>query len=128
MEDYRDSQVCMAKVGLLFLRDCGSMMMNNCVACGRPVCRRHSIESGEGIVCPECAAPKKNLHADPAASQSAQRQSYYNRYDYYPYYYGHTYFYSDNDYRTFDNEEPTHVDPPEEAAAMWGGADDGMES
>lgn len=128
MEDFRDSQICMAKTGLLFLRDCGSMMLNNCVTCGRPICRKHSIESEAGIVCPECAAPKKNLHSDPAASQSSQRRDYYNRYDYYPYYYGHYHYYSDHDYRTFDGEEATHVDPPDEgAAAMWAD-DDGMES
>lgn len=128
MEDFRDSQTCMAKTGLLFLRDCGSMALNACSACGRPVCRKHSIEADSGIVCPECAAPKKNLRKDPAVNQSAMRNSYYSRYDYMPYYYGHTYYYSDRDYRTFEDGEATHVDPPDQDAAAMLADDDYMES
>lgn len=128
MEDFRDSQTCMAKTGLLFLRDCGSMALNACSACGRPVCRKHSIESEGGILCPECAAPHKNLQNKPGVSQSAQRQQYYSRYDYAPYYYGHMYYYSDRDYRTFDGADATHVDPPGDGAAALIADDDTMES
>lgn len=117
----------MAKTGLLFLRDCGSMMINNCVACGRPVCRNHSIDSEQGIVCPECAAPRKNLQNEPGVRSSSQRQGYYSRYGYAPYYYGHTHYYSDNDYRTFDGTEPVQAEPPEQGGMVMSD-DDYMES
>jgi len=117
----------MAKTGLLFLRDCGSMMINNCVACGRPVCRNHAIDSDQGIVCPECAAPKKNLREEPAVRNSAHRQDYYSRYGYAPYYYGHTLFYSDQDYRTFDGKDPVQAETPDQAAGI-AFEDDYMES
>ena len=127
MENFRDSQTCMTKTGLLFLRDCGSMALNTCSACGRPICRKHSIETESDVLCPECSAPKKNLRKEPSVNTSAHRSDYYSRYDYMPYYYGHTHYYSDHDYRTFDGAESTHIDPPEEGAAFFEG-DDYMES
>jgi DNA-directed RNA polymerase subunit RPC12/RpoP len=129
MENYRDSQTCMAKTGLLFLRDCGSMMINNCQTCGRPVCRVHSIETEQGILCPECAAstPKNEFQEEAGVRSSAQRRTYYDRYGYAPYYYGHTHYYSDHDYRTFDGQDTVDVEPPEEGAFAMAD-DDGMES
>jgi DNA-directed RNA polymerase subunit RPC12/RpoP len=127
MEDYRDSQTCKVKTGLLFLRDCGSMVVNQCIKCGRPICRAHSIESEQGIICPECAAPEKKYQNVSGVKSSAQRQELYNNHGYAPYYYGYYHYYSDNDYKTFDNREIIHENPPEDAPD-FGSDDDYMES
>lgn len=116
MDDYRNSQTCMVKTGLLFLRDCGDLKITNCQTCGRPICREHSIDTDQGIVCPECAALREEFHNDPGVSRSLRRHHHYSRNSYLPYYYGHTHYYSDQDYQTFDGKEPVETDPPEEGA------------
>jgi len=132
-DDYRNSQTCMAKTGLLFLKDCGSMVINNCQVCGRPICRVHSIETAQGILCPECAADvskstKRKIREDSGVQSAARRQTYYHNYGYVPYYYGHAYYYSDNDYRTFDGRDQVVVEPPEDGGIPTIIDDDGMES
>lgn len=127
MDDYRNSLTCMAKTGLLFLRDCGDMAINNCHLCGRPLCREHSIDTGQGIVCPECAASKEEASNAPGVSRLARRHHYYSRYGYVPYYYGHTRYYSDQDYRTFDGKDTEEMAPPEEGTFVFSD-DEAMES
>lgn len=128
MEDYRDSQTCKAKIGLLFLRDCGSMVINNCTTCGRPVCKKHSIESEKGVVCPECAVPFKNIKNSSALNSTRRRNNYYSGYGYSPFYYGHNRYYSDSDYRTFDNSKEIYEEPPSDISDSFDDTDDYMDS
>lgn len=128
MEDYRDSQTCKAKIGLLFLRDCGSMVINNCTTCGRPICKKHSIESEKGVVCPECAAPSKNIKNNSALNSTRRRNNYYSGYGYSPFYYGHNRYYSDNDYRTFDDSKEVYEEPPTDISDNFNDTDDYMDS
>lgn len=114
MNDYRDDQTCKAKTGLLFLRDCGSIVKHKCMHCGRPVCREHSIETQMGTACPECSAPVKDLKDNnPAVRHAADRNHYYNAYGYAPYYYGYTHYFSDHDFHTFEDREIEHIQQPE---------------
>lgn len=129
MKDNRQGGTCMAKIGLLFLRDCGNPMSRTCIACGRPICEEHAIGTRQGTVCPDCAASEDALQNDPGARFTAQRGRYYSRFGYIPYYYGSTYYYSDGDYRTFDGSQPQTVPPPAGAGAPGASdADDYMES
>lgn len=128
MEDYRDSQTCKAKVGLLFLRDCGSIVKNNCSTCGRPVCKKHSIDSEKGVLCPECAAQAKNIPKSAALNSTRRRNDYYNGYGYSPYYYGYNRYYSDSDYRTFDESKEVYEEPPSGPSDRFDDSDDYMES
>ncbi len=133
-----DDALCKAKVGLLFLQDCGGAAIAKCAACSRAVCRQHRVDSltGSGHLCPECAAQKQTGKKDPMAAglvdeKAAQkaglteedsttpssvqrvfrRTRYYDDYGYRPYYTGYHHFYSDRDYRTFDDRQPEVVEP-----------------
>ncbi len=128
MEDFRDSQTCKAKIGLLFLRDCGSPVKTNCTICGRPVCRKHSVDSEKGVVCPECAAPSKQIQNNASVNHARRRSGYYSGYGYSPYYYGHNRYYSDNDYQTFDDKTEVYEEPPPDVEDDFYDSDDHMES
>lgn len=128
MDDYRDSQTCKAKVGLLFLRDCGSIVKTNCVLCGKPICRKHSVETEKGVVCPECAAPSDKIKNSRAVNNARQRSNFYSDYGYNPYYYGNNLYYSDNDYRTFDDTQTVYEEPPSDTGDDFFDNDDSMES
>ena len=128
MEDYRESQTCKAKVGLLFLRDCGSMVKTNCTLCSRPICRAHSIDSEKGVVCPECAAPSKKVKSNSAVNNARIRNNYYSGYGYSPYYFGYNHYYSDSDYRTFDDSKEIYEGPPADTTDDFNDSDDYMDS
>lgn len=99
--------VCQARVGLLFLRDCGRPALADCRFCGRPVCDEHQVLSFEGVSCPECAAAREDLDRLPTGGKQAKdRRRYYEENEYYPYYFGTSRYFSDGDYRTFDNPPP----------------------
>ncbi|MBU2549981.1 MAG: hypothetical protein KKB20_16335 [Proteobacteria bacterium] len=105
MKDFTRQGICQAKKGLLFLRDCGAPATAFCSECSRPVCTTHTIPSEKGNICPECSA--RQTQPDEASRSMADyrartRSYYYSRYDYWPFYYGYTHYYSDTDYRTFD--------------------------
>lgn len=127
MQDYRDAQTCKAKRGLLFLTDCGNVVKDNCTACGRPVCREHCIESEKGSLCLECAASDEKLKAKPKVRMAERRRTYYSTYRYLPYYYGYSHYYSDSDFRTFDDNEMVSFEPPEDATDFYEN-DDYLES
>ncbi len=114
----RHSTTCRAKVGLLFLRDCGRIPKTECSNCGRPVCSEHKIKADEGYLCPECGSKNRKTARNGAAASSRHRRGYYDRHGYSPYYYGHHHYYSDRDYRTFDDT------PQNEAAALGETFDD----
>ncbi len=125
----RDDQMCKAKVGLLFLRDCGSIVKDNCGQCGRPVCRDHLVKGESGFVCSECAAKTKGMSKKPNAVSTFNRNRYYHSYGYSPWYFGHSHYYSDRDYQTFESTEMDYHEPDTDmdmvdAAVM----DDYMES
>lgn len=128
MEDFRDSQTCKAKIGLLFLRDCGSPVKTNCTLCGRPICRDHCIDSEKGVVCPECGAGSKQVQKNAHVENARMRNNYYSGYGYSPYYYGYHHYYSDNDYRTFDDRETVYEEPPTDSPDDFFDAEDHMES
>ncbi len=133
MKDYRNSRACMAKVGLLFLKDCGMEVRNLCKGCGRPICLDHSVTTEQGVLCPECAANttqrgQQGMNSNRGVRSSLDRGRYYDAYGYAPYYYGYAHYYSDRDYRTFDGNEPESVAPPEEDGSLGMADDDGMES
>jgi hypothetical protein len=76
---------CMAKRGLLTLRDCENPEARNCATCGRPMCNEHLSARSGHTKCLECAA------ADPAKDQqfdaewaSGYRREYYRRSGYAP--------------------------------------------
>lgn len=126
----RDDTQCRAKVGLLFLRDCGGVAVDKCAVCGRALCKQHRVDAvtGSGYWCPECAAQKSDANVDePSVARVRNRTSYYHDYHYIPYYSGMHRFYSDRDYRTFDDREQVTVDP-EDVAADGGDFTDAMES
>ena len=110
MEDFSDNRSCKAKVGLLFLRDCGGVVQTNCVLCKRPICRNHCVESEQGIVCPECGASLKHTADDPRVDKATRRNRYYRDYGYSPFYYGSYHYYSDMDYQTFEHDDQTGQD------------------
>lgn len=129
-----DSSSCKAKVGLLFLRDCDRPVFDNCVSCGRPVCKEHRIKGNDGTICPECASEREKYRDDDRVGRSYHRRHYYDHYGYNPYYYGHHHYYSDRDYQTFDDQESVNVDRPEGYEdndvddSDFDSADDAMES
>ncbi|MEW5725264.1 MAG: hypothetical protein AB1896_19275 [Thermodesulfobacteriota bacterium] len=116
--DFTVRGFCQAKKGLLFLRDCGAPALAQCHLCGRPVCEAHQVLSEKGPQCPECAAQSqpgdiltRSAGRGDATSRAWLRGDYYDRYHYLPWYFGHASYYSDRDYRTFDEARS------EEAAA-----------
>jgi hypothetical protein len=116
MRPYPDSSACHAKKGLLFLRDCGDPAVDACSLCGRPVCHIHRIVDAQGVLCPECHGRDADDDDDDdmdedAPDKSRVRNRYYDRFNYTPYYYGDSHYYSDRDYRTFDRQDqPTLPD------------------
>ena len=102
----QDSGLCRAKVGLLSLRDCNRMAPVNCSQCSRAVCDKHQVRVTDGFLCPECAAQSPDLSQKNRAARRAHRRNrYYGGYGYSPYYYGHSHYFSDHDYRCFHHEE-----------------------
>ena len=80
---------CLAKRGLLTLRDCNNPESRNCANCGRPMCTEHLSARSGYTKCLECAA------ADPAKDQqydaewaSGYRREYYRRSGYAPILFG----------------------------------------
>jgi len=93
---------CLAKVGLLFLRDCGEPVHKHCKACGRPVCKKHAEVGDDGkLLCAECNGAAGGMGNE--SSFARERNGYYDRFGYVPYYYGRSRYYSDRDYRSFDD-------------------------
>ena len=149
-KDFTRQGICQAKKGLLFLRDCGAAATAICRKCGRPICEKHQIREEEGLLCPECLAHAEDARERDEEQASAmdrsgpgfragRRRYYYDNYHYIPIYYGHYHYFSDHDYRTFD--EGTLDDAAALAAveamgdtgeggeeADWGELDDFMES
>ena len=106
---------CRAKVGMLVLRDCRERARAVCDLCGRPVCNAHQSPCQQGIACPECAAEattteQQKAAAAPEVKKARRRRRWYRQRHYRPYYFGHRHgyydhYYSDQDYRTFDDAE-----------------------
>ena len=103
--------VCRAKVGLLFLRDCGEIATETCTVCGRAICRRHECDTSRGTTCPECGAQDRNAQSKGSVQSVRRRRGWYGAHGYYPYYYGHHSYYSDGDYRAFDDDEMVEHEP-----------------
>ena len=80
---------CMAKRGLLTLRDCDNAEERNCTNCGRPMCREHLSARSGYTKCLECAAadPDKDQQYD-AEWASGYRREYYRRSGYAPMLFG----------------------------------------
>jgi len=102
---------CRHKIGLLSLRDCGNPVVGLCVDCNRPVCDKHMKDTDRGTVCLECFT--QNLEDQEMSGEAARvyhRRTYYHSTGYYPYYYGHSLRYGDDDYRYFDAEPASNID------------------
>jgi hypothetical protein len=130
-KDFTVSGICQAKKGLMFLRDCGAPAVGNCRLCARPICEIHRIADERGGLCPECGL-KEGKTPDPAAGRLSNFQSrndYYDRFHYAPIYYGHSHYFSDTDYRTFDRSSDQgttgFVDGSVEAIQAEAGGDPG---
>lgn len=80
---------CMAKRGLLTLRDCDTAEERNCAHCGRPMCHEHLSARSGYTTCLECAAadPAKDQNYD-AEWASGYRREYYRRNNYAPILFG----------------------------------------
>jgi len=80
---------CMAKRGLLTLRDCENPEARNCANCGRPMCNEHLSARSGHTTCLECAAadPDKDHQYD-AEWASGYRREYYRRSGYAPILFG----------------------------------------
>ena len=76
---------CMAKRGLLTLRDCANAEERNCEVCGRPMCHEHLSARSGYTKCLECwaADPKTDQQYD-AEWASGYRRDYYRRSGYAP--------------------------------------------
>ncbi|MFC1849820.1 hypothetical protein ACFL27_06390 [candidate division CSSED10-310 bacterium] len=96
---------CRHKIGFLSLRDCGNPVVGLCSQCNRPVCDKHQKAIEQGPVCFECYA--QDMSEDEITGDMARlhhRRHYYHSTGYYPYYYGHSRRYGDDDYRYFDSD------------------------
>lgn len=80
---------CMAKRGLLTLRDCEKPEERTCANCGRPMCHEHLSARSGYTKCLECAAadPEKDQQYD-AEWASGYRREYYRRSGYAPILFG----------------------------------------
>ena len=129
MRDPTDGGICHSKKGLLFLQDCGELAVDTCSLCARPICAMHRMVGSEGPVCPECYyrdqrdtsddddTEDDDLDAETDAPLSyPDRDQLYDKYEYQPIVSGSSHYFSDRDYRTFDQTE--EVPPPETAAAV----------
>jgi hypothetical protein len=77
------------------------------------------VKAGKGTACPECAAQYPRLRARSAAAHRVvARQRYYDDCDYSPFYMGTVHYYSDRDYRVFDDDALVEEARPDEAEAM----------
>lgn len=121
MKDFTKRGICQAKKGLLFLRDCGAAATAACQKCGRPICPTHTVDLEPGPTCPECVAEEQKNEplvepgtkgVSSAVYRSRHRRHYYDNFHYVPFYYGYSHYYSDRDYRTFDET------PEVEAASL----------
>ncbi|THB69026.1 MAG: hypothetical protein D6B27_01260 [Gammaproteobacteria bacterium] len=101
---FESDQQCKAKCGLLYLSDCNKPAVDNCIKCNRPICKKHSIKTSQGNVCPECGADCDDIVEEESVSRVRNRSHYYSSYGYYPYYYGTHRYYSDHDYQSFDEQ------------------------
>ncbi len=120
---------CKSKVGLLFLRDCNRPVHGQCKKCNRPICKEHRIKiEDQGAYCTECANALEEDYDDPALYRTSRRYYYYDSYGYEPIYYGSHRYYSDHDYRTFDDRDEYVVDPDEGMAEDAAFGDEYMES
>src|SRR5437870_3742568 len=66
---------CMAKRGLLTLRDCDNAEARNCANCGRPMCHEHLSARSGYTNCLECAAadPDKDHQFDAEWAPGSRR-------------------------------------------------------
>jgi hypothetical protein len=125
MPDYMNFGTCHARVGLLVLRDCGKPAVASCHLCGRALCEAHQVLTEEGPTCPDCVAMRGEFHTPTDEVAAARtRRHYYNDYGYTPHYAGNTHFYSDTDYRTFDQQQASLGSQAAPAAAAAAGEDD----
>jgi hypothetical protein len=113
----RDLGTCRARKGLLFLHDCGEPAVARCERCARPVCGMHQVMAQNAVCCPECAAALEDADpeaagGDPAVDAVRRRRAYYSDYDYHPWYYGRHSYFSDKDYRVFDEKDHVRHEPP----------------
>lgn len=119
-----DPGACRAKKGLLFLHDCGEPAVARCERCARPICGMHQVMTRTAVCCPECAAAQEQdepvekgpaekgpVDKGPAVEAVRRRRAYYSDYDYYPWYYGRHSYFSDNDYRVFDEKDHVRHEP-----------------
>ena len=116
-------QGCKTKVGLLVLRDCDRPAVSTCMVCGRPVCKKHQVKRHHEVLCVECAAGQygtqdAGIRDGGRVGWFTTRRHYYRRYHYYPYYYGRHRYYSDTDFRAFDEDEMEAHDAFDGADAM----------
>ena len=135
-----DLGTCRCKVGLLFLHDCNEVAIDLCGRCGRPICAMHQVVMPRATCCPECAASQEpDAQGEPNAGAqtpegSAQvdsvlrRRQYYHDYEYQPYYWGHHVYFSDNDYRVFDEKDVVQHEMPQEDLGGGGDFDSAVES
>ena len=128
---------CKTKVGMLVLHDCDRPAVDNCTACGRPICKRHRVKRQGEVLCAECAEARDRYREDDSVLDSrttwfAARRRYYSRYHYRPYYHGYHRYYSDEDFRAFDEDalvrEPGPGEAPDQDDDDFSGVDDALES
>ncbi|MGA1871506.1 MAG: hypothetical protein ACMUJM_23510 [bacterium] len=115
--------ICLAKVGLLTLRECGESMETHCALCNRPICKEHMITTQSKLMCPECAFRQKTGSRRRAYRGPSNRHRYYESYGYQPVYYGHDHYYNDYDSRSFDRSTSHNSQPMStENEGEFGGA------
>lgn len=117
-------QKCKAKSGLLYLRDCDKPAVGNCIKCNRPICKKHSIKTSQGNVCPECGADIDECLEDESVQYVRRRGHYYSSYSYVPFYYGYHRYYSDHDYEAFEDQEEFEINDDYEDMSDFDDADD----
>ncbi len=108
---------CRYKRGFLFLRDCAEPAVGACSICGRPICLAHQAPSTDGsMACLECAATDQR--EDPLSVNEetdnieSRRTGIYSELAYEPSYDGHHRYYSDADFRTFDDQQIVDHEKP----------------
>ncbi|KJR40436.1 hypothetical protein MCHI_003658 [Candidatus Magnetoovum chiemensis] len=106
---------CKHKIGFLSLRDCRNPVNALCGLCNKPVCSKHYKVHNDNIVCFDCLVSQSSEDEIKryGIEREYRRHQTYNDTGFFPYYFGSSMMYGNDDYRYFDaNKESAKDNSP----------------
>lgn len=112
---------CQEMAGFLFSHRCGDVAVRECADCQKPICQRHSIDSGGAMRCVACEKKLRGQQQSATNPAGGGRPYDHDPPFFYGHYYGYGYGYGYGRHQHWQSSNSQHHFVDSDEAALSGG-------